>query len=128
VKQIAETRSRFAAWCLTGVLVLLVAVFAAPLAADSKAETLRPANDAGAPRSPAETELRKQLEAEYRAELEKRVAQEKAGMEGSLRSLWFSNAAVWTVLAAFIVFQALGAHKRAAELQRLRDAREGKGG
>lgn len=114
----------------TILVLMLIATFAfAPaLAADSKAETLRPANSSAASPTPTEAELRKQLEAEYRAALEKRVAQEKASMEGSLKSLWMSNAAVWGVLLAFIVLQALGARKRTAELDRLRNAREGKGG
>lgn len=111
------------------VLLLLAAVAIAPaLAADSKSETLRLANEAAPTPSAGESEMRKQLESEYRAELAKRVAQETASMEGSLTSLWLSNAAVWTVLLAFVALQAMGARKRAAELERLRTAREGKGG
>lgn len=111
------------------VLLLLAAVAIAPaLAADSKSETLRPASEAAPTPSAGESEIRKQLESEYRAELAKRVAQETASMEGSLTSLWLSNAAVWTVLLAFVDLQAMAARKRAAELERLRTAREGKGG
>lgn len=110
---------------VTLVLCLTAAgAFAPFLAADSKAESLAPANQPSGTTGTPESELRRQLEAEYRAELEKRVAQEKTSMEKSLSSLWMANAAVWTVLLAFVVMQALSARKRVAELERLRTSRE----
>jgi len=113
---------------LWSVLMLLIVALAPALAADSKTDTLRPLENSAPAPSASETELRKHLEAEYRAELETRVAKETASMQGSLKSLWMSNAAVWTILFAFVVMQALAARKRGAELERLRNAREGKGG
>lgn len=38
-----------------------------------------------------------------------------------------SNAVVWGVLLLFIIWQALGAKKQAAELAKLKAAREAKG-
>lgn len=106
-----------------GLLLLAILALAAPLRADSKAETMKPPPQAAQP--PSETALEAEVEAKYRKALEERMAKEKASYEGSLTSLWLSNAAVWAVLLAFIVMQALSARKRAAELERLRAAREG---
>jgi hypothetical protein len=75
------------------------------------AEDAEPAQPAAAEQSAEEQALRSELEAEYRRELEVRVAQERERYQGSLRSLWMSSAAVWTVLLAFIVWQALSARK-----------------
>lgn len=108
-----------------GLLLLSCALLAPGLAADSKSESLHPLNEQQPAAAISESDLRAQLEKEYRAELEKRVAQEKASMERSLHSLWMSNAAVWTVLFAFVVLQALSARKRSAEIERLRRSREG---
>lgn len=109
---------------LLGLFLAGAGAFAPALAADSKAESLAPANQQSGAAGATESELRRQLEAEYRVELERRVAQEKTSMEKSLSSLWMANAAVWTVLLAFVVMQALSARKRVAELERLRTSRE----
>ena len=116
------------------LLVCLLVLLAAPLFADSKDENLRPLDDAenevgsaGAPTTgaaSAEVAADPDLEAKYRAELEKRLAQERESYEGSLRSLWLANAGVWGCLIAFIVFQAVSARKRNAELDRLKQQRE----
>ncbi len=110
---------------LMALLCLACALWAPGLAADSKSESLHPLNQQPPAKTISESEMRSQLETEYRAELEKRVAQEKTSMEGSLHSLWMSNAAVWTVLLGFVVLQALSARKRSAELDRLRRSRQG---
>ncbi|MBK9975183.1 MAG: hypothetical protein IPP14_10465 [Planctomycetes bacterium] len=107
------------------LLCLACALCASGLAADSKSESLHPLNEQPPAKTTGESELRSQLETEYRAQLEKRVAQEKISMEGSLHSLWMSNAAVWTVLFTFVVLQALSARKRSAEIERLRRSRQG---
>jgi hypothetical protein len=110
------------------VAMLLVLLFAAPVFADSKADNLKPldpppeAGRTAVTTNPASPEL----EEKYRAELEKRLEQERTSYEGSLRSLWLSNAAVWGCLLAFIAMQALSSRKRAAELARLKAEREGK--
>lgn len=115
---------------LVGVVLLFA--LAAPVLADSKSENLRPLDDTGlgapaAQNGTAETAATSpKLEAKYRAELESRLAQERASYEGSLRSLWLSSAAVWAVLLGFIIAQAFAAKKRAAELERLKQQREGK--
>jgi len=108
-------------------VIALLVLFAAPLLADSKGENLKPLEGtpaagevAAASNSPAGDEL----EATYRAELEKRLAQERTSYEGSLTSLWLSNAAVWGCLLAFVILQALSARKKAAELARLKAERE----
>ncbi|MCB9933228.1 MAG: hypothetical protein H6841_07400 [Planctomycetes bacterium] len=120
-------------WCLViGVWCLALFFGAAPVLADSKSENLRPLDNTeiGAPAAQngaAETAATSpELEAKYRAELESRLAQERASYEGSLRSLWLSSAAVWAVLLGFIIAQAFAAKKRSAELERLRQQREGK--
>ncbi len=102
------------------VLALLcMALWAAPVLADSKSDPL-PANGQAQPVK-SEAELRKELEAEYRIALEERLAAEKASYEGSLRSLWLANSAVWGVLLLFVAMQALSARKRERELERLRN-------
>jgi hypothetical protein len=104
----------------------LLLLFAAPLFADSKAENLRPLDDtpvAGSDVAPVSANA-EALEQEYRKALEERLAEERKSYEGSLTSLWLSNAAVWTCLLAFIVLQALSAKKKAAELARLKSERE----
>ena len=112
------------------LLVWLLVLLAAPVFADSKDENLRPLDDvadtAGSTNQPASTEpaTDADLEQKYRAELEKRLAQERESYEGSLKSLWLANAAVWGCLIAFIVFQAISARKRNAELDRLKQQRE----
>lgn len=99
------------------VVGVLLAACAVPVLADSKAELMK--QDSPAKAAPNETELRKQLEAEYRAELEKRLAQERTSYEGSLRSLWIANGAVWAVLLLFVMMQALSARKREQELAKV---------
>ncbi len=111
--RIADCGLRIAAACLLVVALVL------PAFADSKADSLKPVNE-DVPASVSEAELRKQLEAEYRVALEKRLAQEKESYEGSLRSLWIANSAVWGMLLLFVVMQALSARKRERELERLR--------
>jgi len=131
-------RRRLRAGCPRSVLrfavcVALLIALAAPVFADSKSENLRPLDNSelGAPAAQngsAETPATSaELEAKYRAELESRLAQERASYEGSLRSLWLANAAVWAVLLGFIIAQAFAARKRAAELERLRQQRESGG-
>jgi len=131
-------RRRLRAGCPRSVLrfavcVALLIALAAPVFADSKDENLRPLDNSelGAPAAQngsAETPATSpELEAKYRAELESRLAQERASYEGSLRSLWLANAAVWAVLLGFIIAQAFAARKRAAELERLRQQRESGG-
>lgn len=107
------------------VFLCLMLVAAAPLSADSKDQTMR---GTPPPAPKTEAELRAELEQVYRTELETRVAQEKASYEGSIRSLWLSNAAVWTILLLFVALQALSARKRSMELARLRAERENTGG
>jgi hypothetical protein len=97
-----------------------VALSASALA-DSKADSLKPMSDESPPAAAGESELRRELEQEYRAALETRLAQEKASYEGSLRSLWIANSAVWGMLLLFVVMQALSARKRERELERLRN-------
>ena len=114
---------------VSGALLVCLMVFAAPLFADSKDDSLRPLDSAsetaGAAGEPVTEEATDPaLEKKYRAELEKRLAQERESYEGSLTSLWLANAAVWGCLIAFIVFQAVNARKRAAELDRLKQQRE----
>lgn len=98
--------------------------------ADSKSESLKPLGDSPpVERGPVlpsagEAELRKQLEAEYRAELEKRLAQERDSYAASLTSLWIANGAVWAVLLLFVIMQALSARKRMTELDNLKRDRE----
>lgn len=117
--------------CLATLLLALCC--ALPVLADSKAENLRPLDDTssdgiggttGAPASTAATDA--ELEAKYRAELEKRLAQERDSYAGSLRSLWLANGAVWACLLGFIIAQAFAAKKRNAELERLKAQREAK--
>src|SRR5262245_57168371 len=112
--------------CRRGAAISLFAVLiASPILADSKATTMKPpyadpaANTASAP-----AETSPELETKYRRELEIKLGEETARYQGSLRSLWMSNAAVWTVLLLFIAMQALSARKRGKELERLRAARE----
>ncbi|MCG3183762.1 MAG: hypothetical protein ICCCNLDF_01871 [Planctomycetes bacterium] len=115
------------------VCVALLIALAAPVFADSKDENLRPLDNSelGAPAaqngSAEMPTTSPELEAKYRAELESRLAQERASYEGSLRSLWLANTAVWAVLLGFIIAQAFAARKRAAELERLRQQRESGG-
>ncbi|MBZ0137195.1 MAG: hypothetical protein K8I27_12575 [Planctomycetes bacterium] len=116
-------------WCLVfGVWCLVL--FAAPVFADSKDESLRPldgaSESAGAADTPAGEEFAADpaLEKKYRTELEKRLAVERESYEGSLTSLWLANMAVWGCLFGFIIFQAVSARKRAAELERLKQQRE----
>ena len=116
------------------IALRLLLLFAAPLFADSKDENLKPlettkSEGIGAPinADPVGKEATDaSLEAKYRAELEKRLEQERTSYEGSLRSLWLSNSAVWACLLGFIIAQAFAAKKRSAELARLRAQREGK--
>lgn len=106
--------------------LLLLLLLAGTVLADSKDETLRPVSNepVEAADEPSEGELRRELEAEYRAELQERLAQERESYAGSLTSLWLSNAAVWTVLIAFIIAQSVTARRRANELARLKAMRE----
>ena len=110
--------------CSALLLLLLAAV---PVLADSKADNLKPLDPPGEMGKAAETTdapVSPELEEKYRAELEARLAQERTSYEGSLRSLWLSNAAVWGCLLAFIAAQALSARKKSAELARLKAERE----
>lgn len=114
---------------LAACLLMCLVAGASPLAADSKAETLKPLQQPAAQTTPAaattaEKDLRAQLEVEYRAALEQRLAQERKSYEASLQSLWASNAAVWAVLLGFVAWQALGARKLARELARARAQHE----
>lgn len=111
------------------ILLLPAALWAAPLPADSKAETLKPLQDPAGQSAPAvqpaaEPELRARLEGEYRAALEQRLAQERKSYEASLQSLWAANAAVWAILLGFVAWQALAARKLAAELARAKAQHE----
>jgi cellulase/cellobiase CelA1 len=63
---------------------------------------------------------RAELEAEYRRELESRLAHEAETYAASLKSLWISNVAVWTILLAFVAYQAVSARRLAAEIRRLK--------
>ena len=108
-------------------LILIVAALAAPtLPADSKAESLQPLGPEKtvAAASSATGDPRAALEKEYRKQLEVRLAEERAKHEASLENLWRSNAVVWLVLLGFVVAQALGARKLKLELARLRALRE----
>jgi len=71
-------------------------------------------------RDPAVTAARAELEAEYRRELESRLAHERETYAASLKSLWVANVAVWTILLAFIAYQALSWRKTLRELERLK--------
>lgn len=126
---ISGTRKQFAGFralartCLSACTLLLAGTVAL---ADSKHESLRPLGDSPAPAGqPAvnEAEARKHLEAEYRQELEKRLAQERASYSASLTSLWIANSAVWTVLLLFVAMQALSARKKSLDLDRLKQQR-----
>lgn len=116
---------------LCSVLLVALIAFSTPVFADSKNESLRPLdaetteatdNDDAAPEAAATSKI---LEKKYRAELEKRLAQERESYEGSLTSLWLANAGVWGILCLFIVMQAISARKRAKELARLKALRQG---
>ena len=113
------------------LLVVLLMLLASPVFADSKDENLKPLDGNKTEKTetpptskPADTATDADLEAKYRAELEKRLTQERESYEGSLRSLWLSNSAVWAALLGFIIFQAIGIRKRTAELARLKAQRE----
>jgi hypothetical protein len=108
------------------IAMLFVLLLAAPVFADSKADNLKPLDPPSETGRAAVTTnpTSPELEEKYRAELEKRLEQERTSYEGSLRSLWLSNAAVWGCLLAFIAMQALSARNRTAELARLRAERE----
>ncbi|MCA8916294.1 MAG: hypothetical protein KDB90_12865 [Planctomycetes bacterium] len=115
------------------VVLLLVLACCAPAFADSKSENLKPLDDtgtegiAGTTNAPAANEATDAaLETKYRAELEKRLAQERDSYAGSLRSLWLANGAVWACLLGFIIAQAFAIKKRSVELARLKAQREGK--
>lgn len=103
----------------------LLCMAAVPALADSKSESLKPLPVTGtdAPASnPTTTDSA--LEAKYREALETRLAAEIASHEGSLRSLWIANGAVWACLLGFVVMQAIALRKREAELARLRAERK----
>lgn len=117
---ILDSLARAMKLALLTVALLLLAVPA--LAQDEAAETAAP-RSFGAEEDPARAEIRAELEAEYRAALERRLAQQMESYEGSLQSLWISNVAVWSVLLLFIIMQALSARKRQQELSRLRAER-----
>lgn len=128
MRQVTEIRGQRsgAVW----VCLLMACVFlASPLRADSKDESLRPLDSASESVDAANEPVSDQatdpaLEKKYRTELEKRLDQERASYTASLRSLWLANVAVWGCLIAFIIFQAVSARKRAAELDRLKQQRE----
>jgi hypothetical protein len=104
---------------------LIVLLFSMPVFADSKDENLKPLeapSEAGRVVETA-TPVSPELEEKYRAELEKRLAQERESYAGSLRSLWLANAAVWACLLIFIGVQAVSARKKSAELARLKSER-----
>ena len=96
-----------------------------PVTAEQRAALLTEFKAEEAPKQRAE--LRVELEKEYRTKLEARLAEERKQYEASLNNLWMSNAVVWGVLLLFIIWQALGAKKQAAELAKLTAARESKG-
>jgi hypothetical protein len=93
-----------------------------PVTAEQRDALLKEFKAEEAPKLRAE--LRAELEQEYRAKLEQRLADERKLYEASLNNLWLSNAVVWGVLLLFIIWQALGARKQAADLARLKAARE----
>ncbi len=103
----------------------LLCTVAVPALADSKSESLKPLPVSGAESATTNTATTDSaLEAKYREALETRLAAEIASHEGSLRSLWIANGAVWACLLAFVVMQALALRKREAELARLRAERK----
>jgi hypothetical protein len=114
------------------LVLCLLLVLAAPLCADSKDTNLKPLDNSAGVAAPVNTgpEVKETtdpaLEKKYRDALEQRLADERKSYEGSLRSLWLANSAVWACLLGFIIFQALAARKRSAELERLKAEREGK--
>lgn len=124
MKATADFGFRILDWRCVAIAAFAVVVFALPVFADSKAETMKPLGQSVPAGAVDKEVVRKELEAEYRKALEERLAQEKASYEGSLRSLWMANAAVWTVLLLFVAMHALSARKRGRELERLRAARE----
>jgi hypothetical protein len=95
-----------------------------PVTAQQRDALLKEFKAEEAPKQRAE--LRAELEKEYRAKLEARLAEERKQYEGSLNNLYLSNAVVWGVLVLFIIWQALSAKKQAAELAKLKAARENK--
>ena len=119
---------------MSRLAIILVLALAAPLAAEVDRRNLPPQpvtaeqRDALYVQFKAEEapRLREDLEKEYRAKLEQRLIEERKQYEASLNNLWMSNAVVWGVLVLFIIWQALGARKQAAELAKLRAAREAK--
>ena len=103
----------------------LLCMAAVPALADSKSESLQPLPVSGADVPASNTTTTDSaLEARYREALETRLAAEIASHEGSLRSLWIANGAVWACLLGFVVMQALALRKREAELARLRAERK----
>jgi hypothetical protein len=112
------------AWALKlTVLAVALLLLAGPAYAQDKAAEPEPPRTFGAEEDPVRAAIRAELETEYRAAMERRLAQQMENYEGSLRSLWISNVAVWSVLLLFIVMQALSARKRQQELSRLRAER-----
>jgi hypothetical protein len=91
--------------------VLVAAVLALVLWAPVHAEQ---------PDAAAVQAARAELEAEYRRELESRLAREAETYAASLKSLWISNVAVWAILLGFIGYQAVAARRLAAEIKRLK--------
>ena len=124
---------------MKATLLVIVLALAAPLCAEVDKSNLPPPpataeqreallKEFKAEEAPKQrAELRGELEKEYRAKLEQRLAEERKQYEGSLNNLYVSNAVVWGVLLLFIIWQALGAKKQAAELAKLKTAREAKG-
>ncbi|MCC6573071.1 MAG: hypothetical protein IT462_04695 [Planctomycetes bacterium] len=123
---------------MRALTIILMLMLAAPLFADTRGANLPPPPVTPEQRDALMVEFREketpairsaveaELEARYRKELETRLAQERDTYASSINNLWMSNAAVWAVLALFIVLQALSARKRMAEIARLKAMREEK--
>lgn len=122
MRQVSGWRFQVSGWLFAAALMIVCSF---PVLADSKDENLKPLEPSGQTiRAESTTDATSSaLEEKYRVELESRLAQERESYEGSLRSLWLSNAAVWACLLVFIGLQALSARKKAAELARLKAER-----
>lgn len=110
------------AWGL-GLGVAVIMLLAVPALAQEADSQPTPPRTFDVEEDPERAEIRAELEAEYRQAMERRLATHTENYEGSLRSLWLSNVAVWSVLLLFVVLQALSARKRQQELDRLRAER-----
>jgi len=107
-----------------GIVIAVLIALAAPVFADSKAESLKEKDPTVETPATGEAALRAELEKEYRAKLKERLDEEMKTYQASLTSLWASNAAVWGCLLVFVILSSLGARKRRQELERLKALRE----